>query len=285
MKIWILSKGEREGPFEEYQLRGRIQEGELQSDTPAWHEGMEQWGTLADITVLAGEFEEQDRRDVEEMFEPPETKEMLEEQKAEAAETREGQEAYRGLFRRFVARWLDVFVYQMILLGGFVLLGRDLYDFVFNPSFHLLHLLPLVLIESWMLAQWGVTPGKWLMRLKVVNLEGETLSYGKSLLRTTRVWFLGIGALLPLLILVGHILGLICVRKFGGALWDVRSKQVVVQTGRPKPQGWVIAVGLLGFSLIVQSMLMIEPVRQYVNKNADQFTLEQRQVLESLLDE
>lgn len=282
MKIWILVGGEREGPFEEYQLRSRIQSGELNSETPAWCEGMEQWGELGEITVLAGEFEEQDRKEVEEIFKESNTKELPKEAGVAVAGFAAAQIPCRGLLRRFIARWFDIFVYQVILLGGFYVLGRDLYDLVFNPSFQLLHLLPLVLLESWMLAQWGLTPGKWLMRLRVVNLDGGTLSYGKALLRTTRVWFLGIGALLPLLTVVGHVLGMICVRKYGGALWDVRSGQMVVASGRPKMTGWALTLVLLGLSLFLQGGLMVEPVRKFTKEHAEEFSLEQRQALESV---
>ncbi len=275
MRIWIVKEGEKEGPFEEYQLRGRIQSGDLDADTPAWYEGMEKWGCLRDITVFAGEFDAKKGADVEELLEALEP--FLEKGKEEELPT-----PYRGLKRRFFARWVEILVYQTLLFALFVLTGKDLYDFIGNQSFLIFHLIPLFLLEAWILSQWGTTPGKALMRLKVETGDGASLSYLKALLRTARVWFLGVGALMPLLLLIGHVLGAISVKKFGAALWDFRSKQYVVKTGKVSGRSWGTVALLIVVSLFLQLNLWFEPMVRFLNANKEQLSIEQRQQLEEL---
>lgn len=270
MKIWILEKGKKQGPFEEYQLRGRIQDGELKSDTPAWHEGMVDWGSLGDITVLATEFEELDRKEVEELFQPPELDPDAEDTPLKV------HQPYQGLWRRFVARWLEVTVYQALLLSVFSLGGKDLYDFIDNGSFLVFHLVPLLLLEVWMLCRWGTTPGKLLMKLKVSTMEGVPFSYPRALLRTLLVWFLGLGVWLPNLLLLGHAVGMFCVRKFGAPLWDFRSNQYVEKTGKVNGRSWFAAAFLMVASFILQMNLLAEPLARFAEANKEMFTMEQR---------
>ena len=54
MEIWIIKDGERSGPYQDFEVRRRINAGEWDESTPAWHEGMKEWGVLGGIEYLSG---------------------------------------------------------------------------------------------------------------------------------------------------------------------------------------------------------------------------------------
>ena len=57
MDIWIIQNGEKIGPLHDFEIRRKIETGELPRETPAWHEGLAGWKSLAEIEVFSREFE------------------------------------------------------------------------------------------------------------------------------------------------------------------------------------------------------------------------------------
>jgi hypothetical protein len=54
--IYLLIEGQPQGPYAEDQVRQSLAEGLIPGDLPAWHEGLENWASVADIihrTLLA----------------------------------------------------------------------------------------------------------------------------------------------------------------------------------------------------------------------------------------
>lgn len=49
----------------------------------------------------------------------------------------------------------------------------------------------LVFVESYLLSEWGTTPGKWLLKTTVTDLSGNKLSYKDALSRSLAVWLKG----------------------------------------------------------------------------------------------
>jgi hypothetical protein len=53
MEYYVMVGGQREGPLREEEVRKRIDVGEVDGQTPVWHEGMEKWqpccGVLKDV--------------------------------------------------------------------------------------------------------------------------------------------------------------------------------------------------------------------------------------------
>ena len=43
MEIWIVEEGKKRGPFETYQIRDRIEAGELAGDELSWHKDQSGW--------------------------------------------------------------------------------------------------------------------------------------------------------------------------------------------------------------------------------------------------
>lgn len=91
-------------------------------------------------------------------------------------------------------------------------------------SFHLYFFLTVffvwVFIEMVLIHFMGTTPGKWLLSISVTTKEGKLLSFKESLHRSLSVWWLGLGAGLPLVCWVTMIVAAVKVSITGGSSWD-----------------------------------------------------------------
>jgi uncharacterized RDD family membrane protein YckC len=206
MVFWIIRDGKKEGPLEDYEVREMIRDGELGGETRVWHEGADEWTPAAKDGLLAGEF-------VQEKEDPEIEVEVIQ------------REPFRA-WRRFGARFFDFFLYTLILTAASRLSKVPLLpDPGEVPSvwFMIGTVLPAILIEAALLGSVGFTPGKWLLRMRVENLDGRRLTTGQAFVRSLRVWILGMGMREPILMLLGHILSLWVGLKKGVLLWDWQS--------------------------------------------------------------
>ena len=204
MKFWINRNGQKHGPIEDYELRAMIRDGEVDGDTLVWFEDADGWGKASEVALLRSEF-------VEKEVEPPAVPIPP---------------APFLMWRRVGARWFDFLLYQLLVLIVFRIGGMP---FIPNPETPpggmsiIALLLPVIIMEGALLSSLGYTPGKWLMGFKVTNREGGVLSTGQAMMRSLRVWVLGMGMRNGLLIIFGHLFNLWIVKKRGVPLWDVVS--------------------------------------------------------------
>jgi len=84
-------------------------------------------------------------------------------------------------------------------------------------------LVPAILMEGALVSSFGFTPGKWLLGLRVETRRRERLTTGQALIRSMRVWILGMGMMEPILMFLGHSLSLWFGLKKGALLWDLQS--------------------------------------------------------------
>ena len=54
-------------------------------------------------------------------------------------------------------------------------------------------------LEAFMLASWGTSPGKALLKTRVLKEDGTRLEFGEAVRRSGRVWFFGLGTGFPLI--------------------------------------------------------------------------------------
>ncbi len=230
MLLWIIEDGEKKGPFEDYKIREMIREGEIEEDTRVWHEGAEGWLPAKEISVLEGEFVK------DEITPPPIPIEM----------------PPFLAWRRFGARVFDYFLYLLILVTVLRLAGFEpIPDQSSQGSawFIIGALVPAILMEAALITSFGFTPGKWLMSLRVESHLGKKLSTSLALIRSMRVWVLGMGMMHPILIVLGHGVTLWFGLKRGAPLWDLHSGFRVpgseVQSGRVLLY-WVLLAAIIG---------------------------------------
>jgi uncharacterized RDD family membrane protein YckC len=204
MLLWIIEDGTTKGPFEDYVVREMIRDGEIHEDTRIWHEGAEGWLKAREIPALEGEFL------LKEVVPPPIPIAM----------------PPFLAWRRFGARTFDFFLYQLIFLTVLRIVG---YPMIPDPSQEysvwpiIGALVPAILMEAALISSIGCTPGKWFMSLRVENHLGKILPTSHALVRSMRVWVLGMGMMHPILIVLGHAITLWFGLKKGAPLWDLHS--------------------------------------------------------------
>ena len=204
MQYWLIEDGEKNGPLEDYEVRDMIRKGKVTGESKIWHEGADGWVSASEVRVFENEFEKK--------LQPPPIPEELKEPPPFL------------YWRRFGARWFDVVVYGLIMMiiyriGGLSILP----DLKKEPSIEMVFLkaFPFIFMEAALISSLGFTPGKWLMSLKVTKADGELLTTGSSLMRSLRVWVLGMGMSHVLLMPIAHIVALWMGRKKGAPLWDL----------------------------------------------------------------
>ena len=232
MKIWLLENNEKTGPFESFTVRERVANGELSADTPAWFDGADGWVTLADVPSMTSAFPRK-----KEVFQKH-LNELIEKHEQESAEQkyRYGVDIPPHLqqppklypVQRLFARMIDVMLYSLLVYVIKISQGIDIYGFQ-TPTQHFLYSVPYVVIDGLLMHLFGATPGKYFLNIKVRTVSGAKLSLGASLLRSARVWVIGLGMftiLMPLSFLFSWFIS----RKFGKFLWDLPKNTLVEVT-------------------------------------------------------
>jgi hypothetical protein len=115
-----------------------------------------------------------------------------------------------------------------------------------------------IMVESAMIHVWGATPGKWLLGLRVSRADGEALPVGLSLLRSIRVYLMGMGMSHPILLPLCHGFSWWFVRKHGSALWDGASG-IRVSIRSISPWRW-LAFSFAAFMVMNVSGMILESV-------------------------
>jgi uncharacterized RDD family membrane protein YckC len=208
MDIWIIRDGEKAGPIHDFEVRRKIESGELPGSTPAWHEGLDGWKPLKEIGLFAREFEQKG---------PPPLPDVPY-QDAGSGPVAAPQETF--YLRRFWARWLDLTLYSGFWWLGLWAAGQDIAATLLNPWVMFLRYVPWFAIEALLIHKQATTPGKWLLGLRVTNQNGSHLDLGEAIRRSLRVMFTGVGFGWSLLAVFCQALSLFTARRLGCTLWD-----------------------------------------------------------------
>ena len=96
-------------------------------------------------------------------------------------------------WRRFFARWLDLFVYGLLWTAfGALVLRINLPDiWILRLLSTYLNYLTMLVVEPILLATWGYTPGKWIFGLQVRDRDGGKISWRDAKNRTWLVFAKG----------------------------------------------------------------------------------------------
>lgn len=233
MILWIVQEGKKTGPFEDYEVREMIREGKVKEDTGVWHEGAEGWVSASQLGVLTGEFER-----------PQET----------APEVVEIRLAPFRAWSRLGARVIDFMIYRSILHLLSIIFDVNLMGDENSSGWLVVGiLLPVILVEAAMVGSVGFSPGKWLFGMRVETVLGQRLSMGQAFVRSMRVWVLGMGMFLPLMMVIGLGMSLWFGRKKGGMLWDLQSGFQVIGGEMTRKRAiwfWVIVSILIAANIL-----------------------------------
>lgn len=130
-------------------------------------------------------------------------------------------------WRRFLARQVDITVCGMLV----VLLWRPASQEAFMAAYGLVALLVIALcpwVESLFIATLGNTPGKALLKLRLVRDDGQRPDFALALKRNLHVWIRGLALGLPLLNLVACVLSFNQYTRSGRTHWDLLAGTTVI---------------------------------------------------------
>ena len=225
MEVWIAEGGEKRGPFETYQVRERIKEGDLSGDELAWHKAQDGWVKIREMDVFRSEFEKS-REESLNALPPPFPSQPVP-------------------FLRFFARWFDVSLYLLLVFSMVRFTGHNLLDAAGGPFLYL-YFLPYVFLEAAILNLTKTTPGKFLLGIRVVTPEERALSLQEALVRSLRAYIIGLGLMVhPFLTGICHVYCLWYLMRCNEAPWDT-----VIKTK-------VRVVGPLLFPVLLFTMLFV----------------------------
>lgn len=223
MKIWLLENGEKSGPFESFVVRERIDSGELKADTQSWYPGADGWGPLSEIPQFKSLFE----AEVEDLVTPPPVPQATTNQailrKAIAEERAKAPPIH--LTRRLFARIHDCILYMTLIF--IVFKERALKVMDSESMMPLLGIgLAYVILDGIMTHLWKSSPGKFLLGMRVTDAVGYAIPLKFALLRSLRVWILGLGmwVMWPFSLLISWFMS----RRLGYFLWDLPKRYRIV---------------------------------------------------------
>lgn len=242
MDIWIIQNGEKFGPLHDFEVRRKIEQGDLAPDTPAWHEGLAAWRPLIEIELFTREFLLASS--------PPELEPIVVPPPPPLPRV-------TYYVRRFWARWFDLLLYAGLWWFGIWAVGQDISGILLSAWMMVLLYVPWFGIESFLIHRFGTTPGKWLLGMRVVNADGSLLSLSASIIRALRVMFTGVGFGWGLLAIFCQVLSLFTARRLGSPIWDhAGGHRVEVSPLRPLR---IVNLVLLFFGALQLQMAVVSP--------------------------
>lgn len=267
MDIWIIKDGEKSGPIHDFEVRKKIEAGELNADTPAWHEGLPAWKPLREIDLFQREFEHPIELEFPDPIpDPTDTRQApgtpASKTPSPVLPDAEGPHS----MRRFWARWIDLNLFSMAWWLLMVVAGRDITATLMNPWVMLMHYVPWFVLETFLIHRFGRTPGKWLLGLRVVNNDGSLLSLGEATHRSSRVLFLGIGFGWDIVCLICQIMCFFTARRLGKPLWDHAGGHRVIVTPM-KPIRVVSYVFVFFFAMMTKTIVLFPSLMEIGSKN------------------
>jgi hypothetical protein len=276
--LWYYAQdNEQHGPLASAELRDLLQRGKLSGSTLVWSEGMASWVSADKVEDLQGAAPpvlpprphpanaEQPAVEANgfghagppvgdippsSVGEGPRSPFRVQAPDRDAAAGRS-----RQAWSRFFARSMDIFIANGIIA---IVMQVDLVNGQTSLLFPILTLLGLIPIEAFFLSRWGMTPGKWMFRVRVVHQENRLLTFQEAMTRTFRVVLSGMGLGLPLLMQLFQVLAYKELVDVGNTPWD-RLYHCHVQHAPMRSQHKVVAIATALLLVLVLSALAETP--------------------------
>lgn len=206
MAIYIRRNDASYGPYPIEQVRDLIAQGMLRLDDLAQIEGDTHWRSLHEIPEVH--------------VQPPPVAHPAFDAPDDAPEAISDGPQVRP-WVRYWARTFDALVFTIGVSTIFAaILPEEINASVADRLIGIVALALWIPIEAAFLSALGATPGKLLLRIKVVNPDGHNLSYWQALGRSFNVWARGMGLGIPMISLVSSIMAYQTLTNSGKTSWD-----------------------------------------------------------------
>jgi hypothetical protein len=113
-----------------------------------------------------------------------------------------------------------------------------------------------LMVEPVMLAMFGTTPGKWMLRVTVLGLEGEPPGVAESLFRVLAVRIKGYGIPIPFLWILTMPMAYSRLMNRGATSWDENGGFIVRHDRIGAGRALLATVAVLGFTFGLRSPLV-----------------------------
>jgi hypothetical protein len=251
MDSWHYHDGaQQRGPVSKVDILALRKEGKIGPDTLVWSQGMDEWkpvGKVPELEVSTVQPALPDRQSPVSPYAPP----------VSASEVNVDWEDYTPTgpqvrpWVRYWARTFD-FLFFSILVGAVAgVLSPGMVKGMPETILGFVILFAYCFVEPLMLATFGTTPFKALLRVRMRNGDGSKLSYLQALRRTFSVLLFGQGLGIPLVALIMCITSYSRLTNKGITRWDASGSFVV---SHQTVQGWrclILVVGFAGFVVLV----------------------------------
>jgi hypothetical protein len=168
---------------------------------------------------------------------------------------------------RLFARYLDNSIWKFFATWFFYSIFRDSYiggsskwliPFENYLSNIVICLFLWTFVESFFIAKWGKTLGKWLFKIEVINPTGK-ITFSKALKRSLMVYFQGMALGIPIVQLFTWVFASNSVQDHGTTKWDDECGLIV----DCQPMGWfriifnsIIIISVFAFMSFINRILL-----------------------------
>lgn len=208
--VWFYMVGsDKEGPISHNDLQDMLDKREVDPSTRVWTQSQKDWLPISEVENFNMTI----------LDETP----TIEIQKKGLYSRETDQDYIRSRpWVRFWARMIDYSLFAIVLsiFIGYSNIGLEVINFYTG----ILAIFLWVFIEAFLLATAGTTPGKWFLRVSVRDENHQKLSFSVSLNRSFSVWWLGMGAGLPIISLITMIVAAVKLNHSGMTSWDRRGE-------------------------------------------------------------
>jgi uncharacterized RDD family membrane protein YckC len=154
---------------------------------------------------------------------------------------------------RFWARLVDISIlaYPVGMLLGLLfpsLMALELNTRAGEIVIGIMALPVIMVIDALLISLLGTSPGKAIVGLKVVDMQMRKLSTETALRRNLLVYFKGLFGGIPVLNLVGYVMGHNDVRDHGFTSWDEATDSRVIENGYNVARAAIAAAIVIGLN-------------------------------------
>jgi len=147
---------------------------------------------------------------------------------------------------RYWARYLDVSIFSFVFGVFAAIFGWAILEMT-DIVLVLLILFLWIFVESILLSTWGITPGKWLLRITIKDKHRKKLTFSNALNRSFMVWFKGLGLGIPIISLFTLIFSYNRLTNRGITSWDEDGYFVVSHKKIGVARGTIATIAMVVF--------------------------------------
>ncbi len=208
--VWFfMSEGEKEGPVSRDELQELLDSGEIDPTTKVWTESIEGWSPISELEHFN-------------MATLDETPTIAMVKKIDYPRETDVERVLPRPWVRFWARMIDYSLFALVL--AFALGFFHFTMAFFQPLLGMLLIFLWIFVETILIATWGTTPGKWMLKTTVQDENHHRLSFSDALNRSFSVWWIGVGAGLPIISIITMIVAAVKLSNTGTTSWDRQNK-------------------------------------------------------------